>query len=233
MSSLTNADIDSFDQHGEAFWDLSGPYKTLHQINPARLKFIRRFIDPTDQKILDIGCGGGILSEALAKEGAKVYGIDLSKSVIHAAKAHAQESALNIHYRQISSRDCVAENEQYDQIVCMEMLEHVPDPSQVIHDIYALLKPGGYAFFSTLNRNPISFFTAIVAAEWITRLVPRGTHQHSWFIRPNELVNTIEHAGLEAVALSGMDYHPLLGTALLSRNLNTHYLLAARRPVAS
>ena len=220
----------SFDLHGAQFWDKKGPYRTLHHINPARLQFIRRFIDPRNASILDIGCGGGILSEALYREGARASGIDLSNAVIEAAREHAAQEGLAIDYRCISTRDCVANGEHYDHITCLEMLEHVHDPGAILRDIHALLKPGGYAFFSTINRNIKAWLLAIVAAEKLTRLVPAGTHQYDGFIRPQELVRMVEHAGLEAVALCGMDYHPLARRAILSRNLDVNYLLAARKP---
>lgn len=219
----------SFDLHGEDFWNPQGPYRSLHHINPARLQFIERFIDLRGQKILDIGCGGGILSEAMAHKGAIVSGIDLSEAVLNAANQHAAGSNLHMDYRRISSQECVAQGEQYDHITCMEMLEHVPSPAAILRDIHALLKPDGYAFISTLNRNLTSFFGAIVAAEYLCKLVPKGTHRHSDFIRPQELVAMAEQAGLTSIALSGMDYHPFAKTAFLSRNLRINYLLALQK----
>lgn len=220
----------SFDLHGADFWNPNGAYRSLHHINPARLQFIERFVDLRGKTILDIGCGGGILTEALVQKGAIASGIDLSQAVLDAASAHAAEQGLSIRYRRISSGDCVKNAEQYDHITCMEMLEHVSDPAAIMKDIYALLKPNGYAFFSTLNRNIASFFGAIVAAEYLMRLVPKGTHRHSDFIRPQELVAMAEQAGFTAVALSGMDYHPFAKTAFLSRHLHINYLLAVRKP---
>lgn len=215
----------SFDLHGEQFWDKNGPYRTLHHINPARLAFIKRHITLKEQKILDIGCGGGILSEALAKEGAQTYGIDLSENVIKAARAHNP----NINYRQITSADCVKNQEQYDHITCMEMLEHVRNPSRILKDIYQLLKPNGYAFLSTLNRTLKSRIFAITLAEKILKLIPQGTHDHQAFIRPHELIQMAEQIGFQAIELSGMDYHPLLKTAVLSQNLKINYLLALKK----
>lgn len=223
----------SFDQHGARFWDKHGPYRTLHHINPARVQFIRRHIDPHGKRILDIGCGGGILTEALYREGAHAFGIDVSQAVIDAARDHAQSEGLNIDYRCLSTQDCVQNGEQYDHITCLEMLEHVHDPGAILRDIHTLLKPGGYAFFSTINRNAKAYLLAIAAAEKLTRLVPAGTHEYAGFIRPRELVRMVEHAGLEPVALCGMDYHPLAKRAVLSRNLDVNYLLAARKAVAA
>lgn len=223
------AEIDSFEQHGADFWLENGPYRTLHHINPTRLSFIERYQSLSGKRILDIGCGGGLLSESMAQKGALVKGVDLSKAMIEAAKTHAAEQGLSIDYQCVSSADCVEKKEQYDIITCMEMLEHVVDPSVVIRDIYTLLNDNGYAFFSTLNRTITAFLGAIVAAEYLTRLVPIGTHQHDWFIKPAELVNMCEHAGLKVVALSGMDYHPLLKKANLSKNLSINYLLAVQK----
>lgn len=220
----------SFDLHGEDFWNLKGAYRSLHHINPARMQFIERFISLRGQKILDIGCGGGILSEALVRKGAIVRGIDLSASVLSAANAHASQTGLSIDYRQISSHDCVQNGEQYDHITCMEMLEHVPSPAAILRDIYTLLKPNGYAFISTLNRNLRSYLGAIVAAEYVMKLVPKGTHCHRDFIQPQELVAMAEQAGLRPIALCGMDYHPFAKTAFLSRNLDINYLLAVQKP---
>lgn len=222
----------SFDLHGAHFWDINGPYRTLHHINPARLQFIRRYIDPKGTRMLDIGCGGGILTEALYRDGAQVRGIDLSPAVIDAARAHAAEQGHIIDYRTIRSSECVSAGEQYDHITCLEMLEHVHDPGAILRDIHALLKPGGYAFFSTINRTPKARFLAITVAEKLLRLIPSGTHEYAGFIRPQELVSMAEHAGLQAVALCGMDYHPLARRAVLSRNLDINYLLATRKAVS-
>ncbi|MDO5090491.1 MAG: bifunctional 2-polyprenyl-6-hydroxyphenol methylase/3-demethylubiquinol 3-O-methyltransferase UbiG [Cardiobacteriaceae bacterium] len=223
----------SFDRHGAQFWDINGPYRTLHHINPARLQFIRRHIDPKGQRMLDIGCGGGILTEALHRAGAQVSGIDLSEAVIQAARDHAALENLAIDYRVQSSADCVAAGERYDHITCLEMLEHVHDPGAIFRDIEAMLKPGGYAFFSTINRTAKARFLAITVAEKIARLVPRGTHEYAGFIRPQELVNMATHAGLAPVALCGMDYHPFARRAVLSRNLDINYLFVARKPEAA
>lgn len=221
----------SFNQYGHQFWDKTGPYRTLHHINPARLKFIQRFITLRGQTILDIGCGGGILSEALYRKGAMVTGIDLSSAVLSAARTHANEQGLAISYQEISSRELAQRGVLFDHVTCMEMLEHVVNPASVLRDIECLLKPGGYAFFSTLNRSFKAWLGAIVAAEYLTNTVPRGTHNHEQFIRPDELVNMAESAGLNAIALSGMDYHPLLKTAVLSRKLDINYLLCVQKPL--
>ena len=225
-----SADIGSFQQHGSAFWDVQGPYRTLHQINPARLQFVERFVVLSGLRVLDVGCGGGILSEALAERGASVLGIDLAESALQAAEAHRAGQAVE--YRLESSRETAARGEVFDVVTCMEMLEHVADPAAVLRDIHALLKPGGWAFFSTINRTFKARLGAVYAAEYLLRLVPQGTHQYDWFIKPAELSRMAERAGLTPVAFCGMDYLPLRQSARLSRNLDINYLFAARREAA-
>ena len=230
VSAPLSADIGSFQQHGSAFWDAHGPYRTLHQINPARLQFIERFVDLQGLRVLDVGCGGGILSEALAERGASVVGIDLAESALQAAEAHRAGQAVE--YRLESSRDAAARGESFDAVTCMEMLEHVADPAAVLRDIHALLKPGGWAFFSTVNRTVKARLGVICAAEYVLRLVPQGTHQYDWFIKPAELARMATRAGLTPVAFCGMDYLPLRQTARLSRHLDINYLFAARKEAA-
>lgn len=230
VSAPLSADIGSFQQHGSAFWDVQGPYRTLHQINPARLQFVERFVVLSGLRVLDVGCGGGILSEALAERGASVLGIDLAESALQAAEAHRAGQAIE--YRLESSRETAARGEVFDVVTCMEMLEHVADPAAVLRDIHALLKPGGWAFFSTINRTLKARLGAVYAAEYLLHLVPQGTHQYDWFIKPAELSRMAERAGLAPVAFCGMDYLPLRQSARLSRNLDINYLFAARREAA-
>lgn len=230
VSAPLSADIGSFQQHGSAFWDVQGPYRTLHQINPARLQFVERFVVLSGLRVLDVGCGGGILSEALAERGASVLGIDLAESALQAAEEHCAGQAVE--YRLESSRETAARGEVFDVVTCMEMLEHVADPAAVLRDIHALLKPGGWAFFSTINRTLKARLGAVYAAEYLLRLVPQGTHQYDWFIKPAELSRMAERAGLTPVAFCGMDYLPLRQSARLSRNLDINYLFAARREAA-
>ena len=230
VSAPLSADIGSFQQHGSAFWDVQGPYRTLHQINPARLQFVERFVVLSGLRVLDVGCGGGILSEALAERGASVLGIDLAESALQAAEEHRAGQAVE--YRLESSRETAARGEVFDVVTCMEMLEHVADPTAVLRDIHALLKPGGWAFFSTINRTFKARLGAVYAAEYLLRLVPQGTHQYDWFIKPAELSRMAERAGLALVAFCGMDYLPLRQSARLSRNLDINYLFAARREAA-
>lgn len=230
VSAPLSADIGSFQQHGSAFWDVQGPYRTLHQINPARLQFVERFVVLSGLRVLDVGCGGGILSEALAERGASVLGIDLAESALQAAEAHRAGQAVE--YRLESSRETAVRGEVFDVVTCMEMLEHVADPAAVLRDIHALLKPGGWAFFSTINRTFKARLGAVYAAEYLLHLVPQGTHQYDWFIKPAELSRMAERAGLAPVAFCGMDYLPLRQSARLSRNLDINYLFAARREAA-
>ncbi|WP_281839148.1 bifunctional 2-polyprenyl-6-hydroxyphenol methylase/3-demethylubiquinol 3-O-methyltransferase UbiG [Cardiobacterium hominis] len=230
VSAPLSADIGSFQQHGSAFWDVQGPYRTLHQINPARLQFVERFVVLSGLRVLDVGCGGGILSEALAERGASVLGIDLAESALQAAEAHRAGQAVE--YRLESSRETAARGEVFDVVTCMEMLEHVADPAAVLRDIHVLLKPGGWAFFSTINRTLKARLGAVYAAEYLLHLVPQGTHQYDWFIKPAELSRMAERAGLAPVAFCGMDYLPLRQSARLSRNLDINYLFAARREAA-
>ena len=230
VSAPLSADIGSFQQHGSAFWDVQGPYRTLHQINPARLQFVERFVVLSGLRVLDVGCGGGILSEALAERGASVLGIDLAESALQAAEAHRAGQAVE--YRLESNRETAARGEVFDVVTCMEMLEHVADPAAVLRDIHVLLKPGGWAFFSTINRTLKARLGAVYAAEYLLRLVPQGTHQYDWFIKPAELARMATRAGLTPVAFCGMDYLPLRQTARLSRHLDINYLFAARKEAA-
>ena len=230
VSAPLSADIGSFQQHGSAFWDVQGPYRTLHQINPARLQFVERFVVLSGLRVLDVGCGGGILSEALAERGASVLGIDLAESALQAAEAHRAGQAVE--YRLESSRETAARGEVFDVVTCMEMLEHVADPAAVLRDIHVLLKPGGWAFFSTINRTLKARLGAVYAAEYLLHLVPQGTHQYDWFIKPAELSRMAERAGLTPVAFCGMDYLPLRQTARLSRHLDINYLFATRKEAA-
>ncbi len=212
MKPFENADskeIERFDNVSQIWWDLKGEMGTLHVINPLRTKFIMEQLPP-NPKILDVGCGGGILSEALAKAGAQVTGLDLSEASIEAAKRHAQGLGLQIDYRYENVQD-VAEKEAgtYDAIACMEMLEHVPEPGKVIAACAKALKPGGHAFYSTINRTPKAFLFAIIGGEYILRLLPRGTHTYSKLIRPGELKNWNREAGLEFVRLASLMYNPI------------------------
>ncbi len=213
MTEFNNFDekeIQKFDDVAQIWWDLDGEMGTLHVINPLRTKFVMEKVAAPAPKILDVGCGGGILSEALAKSGAQVTGIDLSRDSIEAAKLHAQAEGLSIDYRHTGIEEVAqAEAGSYDAVTCMEMLEHVPDPEAIIAACAQALKPGGQAFFSTINRTPKAFLFAIVGGEYILRLLPKGTHTYSKLIRPQELKQWSENHGLKFARLASLMYNPL------------------------
>ncbi|HXF84804.1 MAG TPA: bifunctional 2-polyprenyl-6-hydroxyphenol methylase/3-demethylubiquinol 3-O-methyltransferase UbiG [Anaerolineales bacterium] len=212
MNSFENADlkeIEKFDRVSQIWWDPKGEMGTLHTINPLRTQFIMEKLTTANPKILDVGCGGGILSEALAKAGARVTGLDLSEASLRVARQHAQSQGLQIDYRYESVQDVAEkEAETFDAVVCMEMLEHVPEPAKVVAACAKALKPGGHAFFSTINRTPKAFLFAIIGGEYILRLLPRGTHTYSKLIRPQELKDWAREAGLEFVRLASLIYNP-------------------------
>jgi len=236
MKNLDQTEVAQFDALAEAWWDLDGELKTLHQINPARLAFIKKHWyaqQPTlvNKKILDVGCGGGILTEGLAREGALLTGVDASQAAIDTAKAHAQSIGLDINY-QTSTVEALADTypAYFDMVTCMELLEHVPDPAAVISACATLLKPGGLVFFSTINRNLKAYALAIVAAEYALKLVPKGTHHYEKFIRPAELDSWARRAELERVVLSGMQYNPFTGQAKLCRDVAVNFLACYENP---
>lgn len=216
MKSFENSDnreIEKFDRVSHTWWDPKGEMGTLHTINPLRTKFIMEKLTTPNPRILDVGCGGGILSEALAKAGAQVTGLDLSEASLHVAKQHAQSQGLEIDYRYESVQDVAnAQAGTFDVIACMEMLEHVPEPARVIAACMQALKPGGHAFFSTINRTPKAFLFAIIGGEYILRLLPRGTHNYSMLIRPAELKQWSRDAGLDFIRLASLMYNPFNGS---------------------
>jgi 2-polyprenyl-6-hydroxyphenyl methylase/3-demethylubiquinone-9 3-methyltransferase len=216
MKSFENSDnreIEKFDRVSHTWWDPKGEMGTLHTINPLRTKFIMEKLTTPNPRILDVGCGGGILSEALAKAGAQVTGLDLSEASLHVAKQHAQSQGLEIDYRYESVQDVAnAQAGTFDVVACMEMLEHVPEPAKVIAACMQALKPGGHAFFSTINRTPKAFLFAIIGGEYILRLLPRGTHNYSMLIRPAELKQWSRDAGLDFIRLASLMYNPFNGS---------------------
>lgn len=214
------------------WWNLQGEFRPLHDINPVRLRYVSSRAELADCQALDVGCGGGILTEALARAGARTLGVDLAEASLQVATAHARDSSLaNVSYRCIAIEQLADEAPgQYDVITCMEMLEHVPSPDSVVTACARLLRPGGRAFFSTINRNPKSYLMAIVGAEYILNLIPKGTHQYGKLIRPAELARWLRQAGLELEEMQGLHYNPLTRQAWLNDDVSVNYLLTARRP---
>lgn len=231
--SSTNVDqneLNNFNQQAHTWWDLTGEFGALHKINPFRLDFIKQHQQIENKAVLDIGCGGGILTESLAQAGANAKGIDLAEAVITVAKLHALETQTTVEYQLISAEaHAQAHPESYDFVTCMEMLEHVPDPQSIIQAAADSVKPNGWVFFSTLNRNYKSYLLAIVAAEQVLNLVPKGTHTHQKFITPAELSAMARQAGLTLKSGAGIDYNPLFNHYGLSKNLSINYLLAFQK----
>jgi 2-polyprenyl-6-hydroxyphenyl methylase/3-demethylubiquinone-9 3-methyltransferase len=238
MDSENAANIDpserqKFDSIATGWWDPEGPFRPLHDLNPARLKFVAERAELNGADVIDVGCGGGILAESLARAGANVTGIDVAPRVLATARLHLHESKLDIDYReQTVEATALEERGRYDIVTCMEMLEHVPDPASVIQALADLLKPGGHAFLSTLNRTPLAFALGIVGAEYVARLLPRGTHRYDRFIRPSELAAWLRAAGLELRDVTGVHYNPLTRSVMLGGNVRVNYLVHAEKPVA-
>ncbi|MBQ9724910.1 MAG: bifunctional 2-polyprenyl-6-hydroxyphenol methylase/3-demethylubiquinol 3-O-methyltransferase UbiG [Neisseriaceae bacterium] len=223
-------EINKFSKLADKWWNKNGELKTLHDINPVRLAFIQEYVELSGKKVIDVGCGGGILSEALAQAGASVKGIDLADASLEVAQQHAHDNGLEIDYQKISAEQLSEElPNSFHGVVCMELLEHIPDPQSVINACAALAEQGGYVFFSTLNRNLKSYLHAIVAAEYVLKMLPRGTHEHKKFITPAELVRMARNAGLETIALRGMTYRPLSGDYVLSEDTSVNYLMCCRK----
>lgn len=235
MADNVNLDeIQKFGARAKDWWDPRGDFRTLHAVNPLRLEFIRSQVNVNGLRVLDVGCGGGILTEGLAKAGALTVGIDLGEALLEVARAHAHKSGLTIDYRAIAVESLAAEAEgQFDCVTCMEMLEHVPDPASVVAACATLVKPGGLVFFSTLNRKLKAYLLAIVGAEYLMNLIPRGTHDFSTFIRPSELTRWGRQNQLSLAALKGITYNPLNGRFSLKNNdLDVNYLAAMVRDPA-
>ena len=225
------AEVSKFDALSGQWWDTGGPFRTLHEINPLRMDFIARGCGGlAGKKVLDVGTGGGLLAEAMARQGAEVTGIDLAEDGLDVARAHADANHLHIDYRKIAVEDLATEKPGYYEVVtCMEMLEHVPDPAAVVDACARMLRAGGDAFFATLNRGPKSYLMAVVGAEYVLGLLPRGTHDYRKFIRPSELLAMAHQSHLQTMALKGMHFDPIRHRARLSDDVNVNYLSHARK----
>jgi 2-polyprenyl-6-hydroxyphenyl methylase/3-demethylubiquinone-9 3-methyltransferase len=225
------AELAKFNALAARWWDPEGDFRPLHEINPLRLDWIRQLVDPDGKKVVDIGCGGGILAEAMASAGARVKGIDMAEAPLSVARLHQIESGIDVDYEATTAEE-LAEREpaSYDIVTCLEMLEHVPSPADVVRSCAELARPGGHIFFSTINRNPKSFLFAIVGAEYVLRLLPAGTHEYQKFIRPSELDAWSRGAGLTLNTSIGLHYNPFTRDYTLGSNLDVNYLMHFRRP---
>ena len=229
--NFSQVELDKFNELAHRWWDPHGPQKALHALNPARLAYVAERTALRGARVLDVGCGGGLLSEALVGEGAEVTALDLSPELLDVARLHLLESGRQVDYRLVSVEDLAAQMpSEFDAITCMEMLEHVPDPSSVLRACASLLKPGGTLFVSTLDRTPQAFGAAILGAEYLARLLPRGTHDYQQFIRPSELAAWLREAGLSLVDVSGLAYDPIRRKAWVGRHRGVNYLACATRP---
>lgn len=231
MTNADQAELDKFSQLAHRWWDPNSEFKPLHDINPLRLEWIDRLCGGVSGKrIIDVGCGGGILAESMAAQGATVTGIDLSEKALKVAKLHQLETGVQVDYRHIAAEALAEEQpESFDVVTCMEMLEHVPDPVSILAACRQMVKPGGWVFLSTLNRNPKSYLFAIVGAEYVLNMLPKGTHDWSKFLKPHELASYARQVGLDTVELMGMTYNPFSKTYRLERDTDVNYLLACRR----
>jgi 2-polyprenyl-6-hydroxyphenyl methylase / 3-demethylubiquinone-9 3-methyltransferase len=229
MINVDPLELEKFSQLAHHWWDPTSEFKPLHDINPLRLDYIDRIAGLRGKAVLDVGCGGGILAERMAERGARVTGIDLAEKPLKVAELHLRESGQQVDYRMISAEDLAREaRHAFDVITCMEMLEHVPEPSATVRACGELLKPGGVVFFATINRNPKSYALAIIGAEYVLRLLPRGTHDYAKFIKPSELAAMCRHAELSVSGLIGMTYNPFSKAYALENDTDVNYILHCR-----
>jgi 2-polyprenyl-6-hydroxyphenyl methylase/3-demethylubiquinone-9 3-methyltransferase len=233
MSNVDAQELAKFSELAHRWWDPDGEFRPLHLINPLRLNWIESLVPLRGQRVLDVGCGGGILAESMAQRGAQVLGIDLAAKPLAVARLHAIESEVEgLQYREVAAEALAQESPgRFDVVTCMEMIEHVPDPASVVRACATLVKPGGRIFFSTINRNAKAFVFAIVGAEYLLNLLPKGTHEYARFIRPSELARWCRDAGLQLQATRGMEYNPLTRRFWLSADTSVNYLVALARPV--
>jgi 2-polyprenyl-6-hydroxyphenyl methylase/3-demethylubiquinone-9 3-methyltransferase len=230
--NFSQAELDKFGALAQRWWDPEGPQKALHALNPARLGYVAARTSLKGASVLDVGCGAGLLSEALAGEGAHITALDLAPELVKVARLHGLETGVKVDYRLQSVESLAAEMpSQFDAITCMEMLEHVPDPGSIVRACATLLKPGGHLFLSTLNRTPAAFALAIVGAEYVARLLPKGTHQYRDFIKPSELAAWLRAAGLQLEDVSGLMYEPWRNSARVVRRTDVNYLACAAKPL--
>lgn len=230
-SNYDRSELEKFEAIAEKWWDRKSEFKPLHDINPLRANYIDERARVSGKKVIDVGCGGGILSEALAHKGAQVTGIDMGEAPLGVARLHASENAMDIEYLHSTAEQIAKDRaQQYDTVCCLEMLEHVPDPASVVQACHDLVKPGGHVFFSTINRNPKAYALAIIGAEYILRLLPRGTHDYDKLIKPSELSKAARDAGLLVKELTGMTFNPLTDTYKLGKNVDVNYLMYCQRP---
>ena len=223
-------ELEKFSQLAHSWWDPESEFKPLHDINPLRLDYIDRIADLHGKSVVDVGCGGGILSEAMAVTGAKVTGIDLAEKPLKVAELHLLESGVQVEYMKISAEELARQRpQQYDVVTCMELLEHVPDPAATVRACADLVKPGGWVFFATINRNPKSYLFAVIGAEYVLRLLPRGTHDYAKFIKPSELSSMCRRAELSVAGVIGMTYNPLTRHYALGRDADVNYILHAQK----
>jgi 2-polyprenyl-6-hydroxyphenyl methylase/3-demethylubiquinone-9 3-methyltransferase len=229
--NVDHSEIAKFESLAHRWWDPEGDFRALHDINPCRLDYVARHSELVGKRAVDVGCGGGILAEAMAARGADVLGIDLADGPLRVARLHAVETGTRIAYRQISAEALATEMPgAFDVVTCLEMIEHVPNPASIVSACAALAKPGGHVFFSTINRNPKAWALAVVGAEYVMNLVPRGTHDYRKFIRPSELARAVRGAGLSTQEIIGMTYNPFTRKAALGPDVDVNYLLHAIKP---
>lgn len=234
QSNVDAAEVAKFSELAHRWWDQESEFKPLHQINPLRLSWIQETVPLSGKRVLDVGCGGGILSDAMARAGANVLGIDMSAKALGVAQLHALEvQTQGIAFREITAEDLAAEQPgQFDVVTCMEMLEHVPDPASVVKACAKLVKPGGHVFFSTINRNPKAFMLAIVGAEYVLGMLPKGTHEFAKFIKPSELAGFCRQADLVVERMRGLEHNPLSGRYWLSADTSVNYMVSTRKDAA-
>lgn len=229
--NIDPAEVEKFEAMAHRWWDAEGDFRPLHDINPARLGWIAERHPLAGAHVVDIGCGGGLLSEGMARAGAEVVGLDAGKAPLTVARLHALEAGITVDYRQQPAEALAAEApETFDAVTCLEMLEHVPDPGSVVNACAALAKPGADLFFATLNRNPKAWALAVVGAEYMLGLLPKGTHDYARFIKPSELARLVRDAGLSVVEIAGISYNPLSRESRIDRDVDVNYLLHARKP---